>query len=379
MNEDKVLDILNDLKIEFVVSLPCDRTKDLCAGMESEFHYVNINREEDGIGVCAGLALAGRRPLLQMQSSGLGNSMNAVMTLTDLYGLPLPVIASWRGIYKEKISAQIPFNSKVTEMLEVFNISYTIVSDPLDSELIREGIMKAFDNSEVHVILITPKFWEGSTPECCVPAKFPERCRNISLSYEREIKSPVMKRADAIEALVPFMSDIPVICNIGVPCKELYRAGDRPENFYMLGSYTQATPIGFGVALGQEKDVMVVDGDGSLLGTAVLPAVAAESPKNLIIIALDNGAFGSTGMQITHAWNECDLELMAIGAGIMNTVKVHTKEELWDVLGRRKNGELQGTLFIHAVILPGNSDAPNVPLSASEIKDRFLDFVTSKR
>ena len=39
-----------------------------------------------------------------------------------------------------------------------------------------------------------------------------------------------------------------LVANIGVPSKELYAARDRPENFYMLGSYTQASAIGLGIA-----------------------------------------------------------------------------------------------------------------------------------
>ncbi len=69
-----------------------------------------------------------------------------------------------------------------------------------------------------------------------------------------------------------------------------------PERFHAVnltreedgvGSYTQATPIGLGLAVATDKDIVVLDGDGSLLWTAVLPVVAAEAPANLTIVCLE--------------------------------------------------------------------------------------------
>ncbi|MBP2133546.1 sulfopyruvate decarboxylase subunit beta [Methanomicrobium sp. W14] len=364
MYEDDFAGGLKRLGIEFVVSLPCDRTKDLCSLMERNFHYVNINREEDGVGICAGLALSKRRFVLHMQSSGLGNSLNAMMSLNYLYGLPLPVVASLRGYYKEKIPAQIPFNSKIPGVLDALGIKYTIIEDSSGLKKAYRIIDECFKNSEIHVILISPKVWEGEP--CTCESKFPGRSRDISLSFEREIKEPVLTRRDAIKIISEYLSGEPAVCNIGVPCKELYAENDRQQNFYMLGSYTQATPIGLGLALGQKKHVYVIDGDGSLLGTAVLPVVAAENPKNLTIFALDNGAFGSTGMQITHSWNVCSLELMAVAAGIKDTAMARTGDDLKRVLSSGKIPQ-----FVHVIIKPGNSDAKNIPLSPSDIMERF--------
>lgn len=46
----------------------------------------------------------------------------------------------------------------------------------------------------------------------------------------------------------------------------LWCAGQRPENFYMLGSMGLAVPIALGVALAQpSRQVFALEGDGSLL------------------------------------------------------------------------------------------------------------------
>lgn len=369
MIEREVSRILAEESVNYVVSLPCDRTKNLCSVLQEDFTYITVNREEDGVGLCAGLALSGQRAVLQMQSSGLGNSLNALLTLTALYHLPLPILASWRGVYQEKIPAQIPFNQKIPDILQATGISCTIVADG-SPEQIRNAVVQSFERSEIHVILISPQFWEQSTDSGSDPA-FPSRARQVSLAYHREIVEPEMIRGEAIRVVAQELTGELVVANIGVPSKELYAVRDRPENFYMLGSYTQATPIGLGLALGQERDVIVLDGDGSLLGTAILPTVASESPSNLTIVALDNGAFGSTGGQMTAAWNRSDLELLAIGAGLTRTRKVRNETELKVAL--HEKGE--GPSFIHVLLKPGNTKVSDIPFPAQKIASRFMEII----
>jgi len=368
MREGCVLDRLAALGVDTVASLPCDRTRDLCALIPERFHAVNLTREEDGVGICAGLAMAGGRPVLHMQSSGLGNSLNAIMSLTVTFGLPLPVLASWRGVYREAIPAQVPFNRAVPEVLAALGIPYTVIRGPEDEGLIDTVVRDAYDAMRPHVGLILPSFWEGEEEACLPERVFPTRARESALAYRRTFRDPVMTRNDAIRVIAAALDDEAVVANIGVPSKELYAANDRDLNFYMLGSYTQATPIGLGISLGTDRDVVILDGDGSLLGTAVLPVVAAEAPDNLTIVCLDNGAFGSTGNQLTNAYGQVDMELLALAAGIRNTCKVQDERELkdaWENRGRGPN-------FIHVVLKPGNARVPNIPLAPAEIRERFV-------
>ena len=368
MREGRVLDRLSSLGVDTVAALPCDRTQDLCALLPERFHTVNLTREEDGVGISAGLAMAGARSVLHMQSSGLGNSLNAIMSLTVTFGLPLPILASWRGVYREAIPAQVPFNRAVPEVLAALGIPYTIIRDPSDEGLIDTVVRDAYESMRPHVGLILPSFWEGTDEACPAEQAFPPRARESALDYRRAFREPVMTRNDAIRVIAAALGDEAVVANIGVPSKELYAANDRDLNFYMLGSYTQATPIGLGLALATDKDVVVLDGDGSLLGTAVLPVVAAEAPENLTIVCLDNGAFGSTGNQPTNACCQVDMELLALAAGLKKTCKVQDAEELkdaWEDRGRGPN-------FIHVVLKPGNAAVPNIPLAPGEIRERFM-------
>jgi len=141
----------------------------------------------------------------------------------------------------------------------------------------------------------------------------------------------------------------------------------------MLGSYSQASSVGFGISLATAREVIVLDGDGGLLASNVLPVLAAERPTNLSIFCLDNGTLGSTGNQLTNAYLQLDLELMAVSAGINETGKVHTEQELRSAIENLYEGD--GPRFIHVMVKPGNADVPNIPLMPVAIKERVMEHL----
>ncbi len=184
-----------------------------------------------------------------------------------------------------------------------------------------------------------------------------------------------MRRFDAIKIISEYLGEDEeaeaVVSNIGVPSKELYAVKDRALNFYMLGSLGQATPVGLGVALKTRREVAVLDGDGSLQMSNILPVVAEKKPKNFSIFCLDNGTWGSTGDQPTPSSSAAgDLELTAVSAGVENTAKVRTEAELRSALERLY--EAAGPRFLHILVRPGSAEEGNIKLSAEQIKRRFM-------
>lgn len=109
-----------------------------------------------------------------------------------------------------------------------------------------------------------------------------------------------------------------VIGGIGNTNFDLWAAGRRPQNFYMLGSMGLACPIALGVALAQPgRRVIALEGDGSLLmQLGSLATIAAVNPKNLTIFVMDNGVYQITGRQKTATAFCADLVEIARGAGI---------------------------------------------------------------
>jgi thiamine pyrophosphate-dependent acetolactate synthase large subunit-like protein len=129
----------------------------------------------------------------------------------------------------------------------------------------------------------------------------------------------ILNRFDITKRLVALLRhDEAVVGGIGNTNFDLWAAGRRPQNFYMLGSMGLAIPIALGVALAQPKrKVIALEGDGSLLmQLGALTTIATQKPKNLVIVVMDNGTYQITGSQPTASAFGADFVAIARGAGI---------------------------------------------------------------
>ena len=373
--EEELISILREFNIDVISSLPCEKIKTLLCLLYREFFYLPLTREEEGVGISAGIALAGKRPAMFIQSSGMGNMLNALLSLTVFYELPLPIFVSQRGIYREAIAAQIPMGQRLPGILREAGISYSTINSRDDFSLIRQHLFEVFDQGRVHVFLLNPAIWEErglSLPvNCHYELSIPGPTEINPPCPSNDIPSPVFTRYEIIEILSPYLANRAVVCNLGFPSKELYSIMDQESNFYMLGSMGMATPIGIGVAISSKKEVIVIDGDGSLLMNPNSLAMAAFlNPENLTIIAIDNGVYGSTGNQPTLTTKGIDLEHIASAFGIRETVKASDRDGIIKAMR-----STHGLRFIHVLALSGNRDVPNIPVHPLEIKKRFQEFL----
>ncbi|WP_321897575.1 thiamine pyrophosphate-dependent enzyme [Paraburkholderia heleia] len=129
----------------------------------------------------------------------------------------------------------------------------------------------------------------------------------------------VMNRSALTRRLVARLrSNEAVIGGIGNTNFDLWASGQRPQNFYMLGSMGLAIPIALGVAIAQPgRQVVALEGDGSLLmQLGALGTVATRAQKNLLIVVWDNGIYQITGSQKTLTSGSVDLVAIARGAGL---------------------------------------------------------------
>jgi thiamine pyrophosphate-dependent acetolactate synthase large subunit-like protein len=181
----------------------------------------------------------------------------------------------------------------------------------------------------------------------------------------------VMNRFELTKRLVGHLKhEEAVIGGIGNTNFDLWCAGQRPQNFYMLGSMGLAIPIALGVAIAQPKRrVVALEGDGSLLmQLGCLATVAMRAPKNLTIVVWDNGIYQITGGQETASAEAADLVALARASGIANSAWAADEDEFDRLFAAALKG---GPSLIAARIddKPGVGTTDRDPV---QIRERFM-------
>ena len=87
-------------------------------------------REEEAFGIAAGLYLGGARPTVMLQSSGLGNSLNALTSLIVPYQIPMLIVISMRGDAGEWNDAQVPMGRAVRPILDALGMPHITAETP---------------------------------------------------------------------------------------------------------------------------------------------------------------------------------------------------------------------------------------------------------
>jgi len=89
---------LRDSGFDWLLVVPSTGLQALYDSYGAVDRCVYATREEEAIAVASGLRLGGGRPVVVIQQAGVGNAINAVLTLADAYEIPFPIIVFDRGI-----------------------------------------------------------------------------------------------------------------------------------------------------------------------------------------------------------------------------------------------------------------------------------------
>jgi|GEM_PF-171301 len=149
--DNAIADALEDAGINFVCSMPCSLLSgiiDIISKKENLIH-LPATREEEGVGICAGAYLGGARPALLMQNSGLGNSINALLSLINPCEIDLLLLMSNTGRGME---------TATTALLSVIGAKYAIIERERDLDVIKTVAERTDEG--VRAVLLTPKVWK---------------------------------------------------------------------------------------------------------------------------------------------------------------------------------------------------------------------------
>ncbi len=105
----RIVDDLVNNEIGFVTTVPCKQLAGVIDAIEQNNRILHVpsNKEDEGMGLCAGAYMGGKRPCIIMQNTAIGVTINTLATLIQFYQIPLPMLISYRGEVGEKVACQV--------------------------------------------------------------------------------------------------------------------------------------------------------------------------------------------------------------------------------------------------------------------------------
>jgi sulfopyruvate decarboxylase alpha subunit len=126
-----VFDAMKACGIGTVATVPdggLTRLLKLCEA-DAATRIVTLTTEEEGIGVTAGLWLGGQRGMIAMQSSGVGNCINALGYASTLRA-PCLLLVTMRGQWGEFNPWQVPMGQATRTVMEAMGVKCFPVDKP---------------------------------------------------------------------------------------------------------------------------------------------------------------------------------------------------------------------------------------------------------
>jgi sulfopyruvate decarboxylase subunit alpha len=157
--------MVNDLlenDISFVTSVPCKQLAGVIEELDQRdgLLHVPCNKEDEGMGLCAGAYMGGKRAAILMQNTALGVVYNTLATLIQFYQIPLPMLISYRGEPGEKVACQVEMALHTRAILNQLSIP-TLHLHHVDQLGEFDSMLKhAFMCSKPTAILTDATFWE---------------------------------------------------------------------------------------------------------------------------------------------------------------------------------------------------------------------------
>lgn len=358
--------------VDFLTGVPDSLLKEFCAYVDAvlpaESHIIAAN-EGSSVALATGHYLAtGNLPVVYLQNSGLGNTINPLLSLADreVYAIPMILLIGWRGAPGVKDEPQHIKQGRVTPaLLDAMEIPYRVLDgDPDAADEAAIWAAQTARENEGPVALLVHKGAFGN-------------CEADRISQSRP--SNRLSREDAIALVTDSLpSSAIVVATTGMMSRELYeqrvaRGQDRSSDFLTVGSMGHASQIALGIARGlPDADVVCLDGDGAvLMHMGGLASIGASKSGNLLHIVLNNGAHDSVGGQPTVAY---DISLTEIAKACGYSVVSGPVEDEADIREQVvRLSQSEGRRFLEVRVNTGSrSDLGRPKESPVENKSAFV-------
>lgn len=152
------LDLLERHGYDFFTGVPCSLFQGITKILDDDprFGYVSAVREDSALGIAAGAYLGGRQPVVLMQNSGLGVSVNALVSLNQIYDIPVLLLVSWRGQDGHDAPEHLIMGRIMDPFLELLQIPFAVSDrERLDAQI--ASLTATLRATRKPVALVVPK------------------------------------------------------------------------------------------------------------------------------------------------------------------------------------------------------------------------------
>ncbi|EPX81623.1 Sulfopyruvate decarboxylase - subunit alpha [Litoreibacter arenae] len=160
---DVIIDGFVSNKVEFITTVPCKQLGGVIEAAEAhpDIYHIPSNKEDEGMGLCAGAFMGGKRSAIIMQNTAIGVTINTLVTLTQFYRMPLPMLISYRGELREPVACQAEMAVHTKALLAQINIPTYHFHRQSDVEEFDDILKYTFMCNKPVAILTDATFWGG--------------------------------------------------------------------------------------------------------------------------------------------------------------------------------------------------------------------------
>lgn len=321
-------DLLVASAVDLFAGVPDSLLQDLAAYIQdhcpTERNIITAN-EGNAVALAGGYHVATARfGAVYLQNSGLGNTVNPLLSLADpdVYALPMLLIIGWRGEPGVKDEPQHVAQGRLTlPILDTLGIDYAVLDPNGWRQQVTQTVERMARESRPLALVVR----KGTFDTYRAAAAETE----LTLSRERALEE-IIGSIDARDFIVS---------TTGKTSREVFEIRERRGeghgmDFLTVGGMGHAGSIAMGMSLGTDRRVYCIDGDGAfLMHLGSVPIMAIRGRPNLRYILINNGAHESVGGQPTVAF-DLDIPALLRAVGFQQVETARSSEGLADCVRR---------------------------------------------
>lgn len=370
INPKEFYNCLINNSFDFFTGVPDSLLKELCLCItdltDKEKNIIAAN-EGNAVALACGYNIStGKYGVVYMQNSGLGNSINPLLSLADekVYEIPMLLVIGYRGEPNIKDEPQHIKQGELTlPILDTLAIKYFILDESYETQI--KNCYNYIQQYNKTIALVVKK--------------------DTFSKYEKEMNNEnnnSITREEVLETIIKNIGDDEyIVSTTGKTSREIFEIRDKynmlhTNDFLTVGSMGHTSSLALGISLNTSKNIYCIDGDGSLIMHLGGLAIAIQNAKdNFKYVLINNGCHESVGKQPTISYN-IDLKNILKGFGFEKVIIINNVKDLVNGI---KETQSKGKI---ALIVNTNDKSRNdlgrPTITPKENKEMFQNKLRSK-